>query len=77
MARRPAMVEDCRPMFAGLDLADSISLDPHKWLYTPVDCGCLLFHDGATARKAFVTEADYIKVHELAATKVLLLGLWH
>lgn len=61
-----AMIEDCRPMFAGLELADSISLDPHKWLYTPVDCGCLLFHDGATARQAFVTEADYIKVHELA-----------
>ena len=64
-----AMVEDCRTMFAGLELADSISLDPHKWLYTPVDCGCLLFHDGATARKAFVTEADYIKVHELAETE--------
>ena len=64
-----AMVEDYRTMFAGLDLADSISLDPHKWLYTPVDCGCLLFHDGATARKAFVTEADYIKVHELAGTE--------
>lgn len=61
-----AMVEERRPMFAGLELADSISLDPHKWLYTPVDCGCLLFHDGATARKAFVTEADYIKVHELS-----------
>ncbi len=61
-----AMIEDRRSMFAGLELADSISLDPHKWLYTPVDCGCLLFHDAATARKAFVTEADYIKVHELA-----------
>jgi len=61
-----AMLEDCKSMFTGLELADSISLDPHKWLYTPVDCGCLLFHDAATARKAFVTEADYIKVHELA-----------
>ena len=59
-----AMVAEQRSIFAGLELADSISLDPHKWLYTPVDCGCLLFHDGATARKAFVTEADYIKVHE-------------
>src|SRR5262249_32846726 len=29
-----------------------------------VDCGCLLFRDAATARKAFVTEADYIKVRE-------------
>ena len=61
-----AMIEDRRLMFAGLDLADSISLDPHKWLYTPVDCGCLLFHDHMAARKAFATEADYIKVHELS-----------
>ena len=61
-----AMVEDCQQMFAGLELADSISLDPHKWLYTPVDCGCLLFHDPAAARKAFVAEADYVKVHEVA-----------
>src|SRR5205085_3869960 len=27
--------------FAGLGMADSISLDPHKWLYQPLDCGCL------------------------------------
>jgi glutamate/tyrosine decarboxylase-like PLP-dependent enzyme len=64
-----AMVEDQKQMFAGLDLADSISLDPHKWLYAPIDCGCLLFHDGAAARKAFVTEADYIKVHEQAESE--------
>lgn len=64
-----AMVEDQKQMFAGLELADSISLDPHKWLYAPVDCGCLLFHDGAAARKAFVTEADYIKVHEQAESE--------
>ena len=60
-----AMIEAQRTKFDGLPLADSISLDPHKWLYTPVDCGCLLFHDAALARKAFVTEADYIKVHEV------------
>ena len=60
-----AMVDAQRPKFDGLRLADSISLDPHKWLYTPVDCGCLLFHDAAVARKAFGTEADYIKVHEV------------
>src|SRR5262249_11702332 len=58
------MTEGRRAMFSGLSRADSVSLDPHKWLYTPVDCGCLLFRDAATARKAFVTEADYIKVHE-------------
>jgi glutamate/tyrosine decarboxylase-like PLP-dependent enzyme len=57
-----------RPLFAGLDRADSISLDPHKWLYTPVDSGCLLFHDEEVARQAFsANRADYIQVHEQSA----------
>lgn len=54
-----------RGLFAGLERADSVSLDPHKWLYAPVDCGCLLFRDPARVRAAFTaSEADYIKVHE-------------
>ena len=55
-----------KSLFAGLELADSVSLDPHKWLYVPVDAGCLLFRDEATAKSAFNTDdADYIKVHGL------------
>jgi len=51
-------------LFAGLERADSISLDPHKWLYVPVDAGCLLFRDAEAATRAFSTEdADYIKTH--------------
>jgi glutamate/tyrosine decarboxylase-like PLP-dependent enzyme len=61
-----AMVKECRPVFAGLELADSVSLDPHKWLYTPVDCGCLFLRDPAAARKPFVAEGEYVKVHETA-----------
>jgi glutamate/tyrosine decarboxylase-like PLP-dependent enzyme len=55
-----------RPLFAGIERADSVSLDPHKWLYAPVDCGCLLFRDAEKARQAFSPEsaAEYIKVHE-------------
>jgi glutamate/tyrosine decarboxylase-like PLP-dependent enzyme len=59
-----AMADEKRALFAGLERADSLSLDPHKWLYTPIDSGCLLFRDPAAARTAFATDADYIKVQE-------------
>jgi glutamate/tyrosine decarboxylase-like PLP-dependent enzyme len=48
-----------RDRFQGLALADSISLDPHKWLYQPVDCGCLLFRDASAARAAFSHTGAY------------------
>src|SRR5260370_1351653 len=53
-----------KALFAGLDRADSVSLDPHKWLYVPVDAGCLLLKDPTGARTTFdAADADYIKVH--------------
>lgn len=47
--------------FVGLELADSLSLDPHKWLYQPLDCGCLLIRDPEAARRAFSHAGDYAK----------------
>src|SRR4051812_20452294 len=47
--------------FRGLALADSLSLDAHKWLYQPLDCGCLLFRDATAARRAFSDTGDYAK----------------
>ena len=47
--------------FDGLGLADSLSLDPHKWLYQPLDCGCLLYRDVEVARKAFTYTGSYAK----------------
>jgi len=47
--------------FDGLAMADSVSLDPHKWLYQPLDCGCLLYPDLDLARQAFKYTGDYAK----------------
>jgi len=50
-----------RPRFDGMELADSISLDPHKWLYQPLDCGCLLYRSPEAARKTFSHTGDYAR----------------
>jgi aromatic-L-amino-acid decarboxylase len=47
--------------FHGLTEADSISLDPHKWLFQPLDCGCLLYRDLETARKTFSYTGAYAR----------------
>src|SRR5580700_2895941 len=47
--------------FDGLALVDSLSLDPHKWLYQPIDCGCLLYRDLDMARQTFKYTGTYAK----------------
>jgi aromatic-L-amino-acid/L-tryptophan decarboxylase len=48
--------------FRGLAQADSLSLDAHKWLYQPLDCGCLLYRDPAAAQHTFSHSGEYTKV---------------
>lgn len=50
-----------REKFLGLELADSLSLDPHKWLYQPLDCGCLLYRDARAARQTFANSGEYAR----------------
>jgi aromatic-L-amino-acid/L-tryptophan decarboxylase len=57
-----ALAESVRPLFRGIERADSIALDPHKWLYLPVDCGCVLYRDADNARATFSADADYTRV---------------
>ena len=47
--------------YRGLDRADSLALDPHKWLGVPVDCGCLLVRDPAGLRAAFSLVPSYLR----------------
>ena len=50
-----------REVLAGMELADSITLDPHKWLYQPVELGALLVRDGSALRRGFEISPDYLK----------------
>jgi aromatic-L-amino-acid decarboxylase len=49
--------------------ADSLSIDPHKWLYAPLDIGCLLFRDGELAKRAFSETAAYTRVTQTDAVE--------
>ncbi len=54
------MVEELRPLLAGLSEADSLTLDPHKGLFLPYGTGALLVRDGAALRAAHAASAGYL-----------------
>lgn len=47
--------------YAGMDRADSLALDPHKWLGVPVDCGCALVRDTDELRGTFSLVPSYLR----------------
>ena len=47
--------------YAGLERADSVALDPHKWLSIPVECGAVLVRDGQLLREAFSLVPAYLR----------------
>ena len=49
-----------RRLLAGLAQADSVTLDPHKWLYQPIECGCLLVRRPGLLERAFAIAPDYL-----------------
>ncbi|MEZ5964464.1 MAG: aminotransferase class V-fold PLP-dependent enzyme [Planctomycetota bacterium] len=57
-----ALLPEHRPTFAGLERADSITLDPHKWLYVPFESGCLLTARVADLERGFASgPAGYLQ----------------
>jgi glutamate/tyrosine decarboxylase-like PLP-dependent enzyme len=55
-----ALVDELRPMFAGIERADSVAFDPHKWLYTPHSGGVVLVRDLQRLADAFSVQPTYI-----------------
>jgi glutamate/tyrosine decarboxylase-like PLP-dependent enzyme len=56
-----AMLPELSHKFSGLEKADSVTLDPHKWLYIPYECGCLLVKDQEKLRRTFSIKAPYLQ----------------
>jgi aromatic-L-amino-acid decarboxylase len=50
-----------RALLEGIDRAASVTLDPHKWLYQPYECGCLIVRDGPLVSQAFHILPDYLQ----------------
>jgi glutamate/tyrosine decarboxylase-like PLP-dependent enzyme len=65
-----ALTERGRRLLAGIEAADSVTLDPHKWLYQPFECGCLLVREGKRLRAAFEITPDYLKDAEIYEREV-------
>ena len=64
------LTERGRSQLAGIELADSVTLDPHKWLYQPYECGCLIVRDGRLLDSAFAITPDYLRDAATAAGEV-------
>lgn len=56
-----ALVADVAHWYAGLERADSVAIDPHKWMYVPVECGCALVRDARAMRDTFSLVPPYLR----------------
>lgn len=57
-------------LLTGIERADSVTMDPHKWLYVPFECGCLMAREPARLKSAFQIFPDYLKDVEVRGEEV-------
>lgn len=55
------LAEQTTGLYVGIERADSIAIDPHKWLYIPVECGCALVRNAQAMRDAFSLIPPYLR----------------
>ena len=56
-----AMVPEFAPRYDGMERADSVTLDPHKWLFVPYECGAVLVRDQSVLARTFAMDAAYLR----------------
>ncbi len=56
-----------KPMLAGMSRADSLAIDPHKWLFQPYEIGCALIREKNLLKETFKVSAEYLKIMEQSA----------
>ncbi|MFB4354185.1 aminotransferase class V-fold PLP-dependent enzyme [Microbacterium sp. LS_15] len=54
------LAPEARSIFAGVERADSVIVDPHKWLFAPFDCCALIYRDPEAGRRAHTQHAEYL-----------------
>ncbi len=59
-----ATIEEMRPLFTGWETADSIVVNPHKWLFTPIDCSILYCRRPEVLKQAFSLTPEYLRTTE-------------
>lgn len=51
-----------RHLFNGIEKADSITIDPHKWMFSPYDCGAVIYKNPELAKNAHSQEGSYLEI---------------
>ncbi len=51
-----------RHLFTGIERADSVTIDPHKWLFSPYDCGAVIYREPELAKRAHQQGGDYLDI---------------
>ena len=70
-----AICPEYRDLMDGLEEADSIVLNPHKWLFTPVDCSVMLVRDVETLKETFSVVPEYLRSDDAGATNLMDYGV--